>query len=189
MEPTPEIANSNLVVGIVKMSDKMVVLLDFERILSDINPEINKTFTNFKEVKEETVLKIRGKKTILVAEDSHLLRELLEDNLRKAGYINLIDTANGKEAWDTLKKIRDENKNVTDAVQLVITDIEMPQMDGHRLLKLIREDAKLSELPVIIFSSLINEENRGKGISLGASAQVSKPEIAALVKLIDEHIK
>jgi two-component system chemotaxis response regulator CheV len=189
MEPTPEIANSNLVVGIVKMEKKMVVLLDFERILSDISPEINKSFTKFKPTTEENLLSKRGKKTILVAEDSHLLRELLDDNLRKAGYVNIMETSNGKDAWELLKKLRDDNDDVLKAVQLVITDIEMPQMDGHRLLKLIRADTKLSDLPVIVFSSLINEENRLKGQSLGATAQVSKPEIGELIGLIDANIK
>ena len=189
MEPTPEIANSNLVVGIVKMDNKMVVLLDFERILADINPEINKSFTNFKPVTKEELLAERAKKTLLIAEDSHLLRELLEDNLHKAGYKNIISMTNGKEAWDTLKKLSVEHENIFDVLQLVITDIEMPQMDGHRLLKLIREDKSLNEMPVLIFSSLINEENRLKGKSLGASGQVSKPEINELVALVDANIK
>ncbi len=189
MEPTPEIANSHLVVGVIKMENKMVVLLDFERILADINPEINKNFTDFKTVTEEALLKQRGQKTILVAEDSHLLRELVIDNLHKAGYVNTIAMPNGKLAWNTLEKIRDEHEDITEAINLVITDIEMPQMDGHRLLKLIRSDKKLSELPVIIFSSLINEENRIKGQTLGANAQVSKPEIDNLVHLIDTNLK
>ena len=61
----------------------------------------------------------------------------------------------------------------------------MPQMDGHRLTKLIKEDAILQELPVALFSSLINDEMRIKGEQLGADAQVTKPEIASLVSLID----
>ncbi len=189
MEPAPEIANSNLVVGIIKMDGKMVVLLDFERILSDINPEINKNFTDYEATTEENTLRRRGAKTILLAEDSHLLRELLVDNLHKAGYNRLIINGDGKEAWDNLQKIKNENENVFNAVQLVITDIEMPQMDGHHLLKRIRGDVKLAELPVLIFSSLINEENRKKGIALGATAQVSKPEINELVGLIDKNIR
>ena len=68
----------------------------------------------------------------------------------------------------------------------VITDIEMPQMDGHRLTKLIKSDDKLKHLPVIIFSSLVNEEMRRKGESLGADAQLTKPEIGSLVDAIDE---
>ena len=67
-----------------------------------------------------------------------------------------------------------------------IVDIEMPQMDGHRLTKLIKSDDKLKHLPVIIFSSLVNEEMRRKGESLGADAQLTKPEIGSLVDAIDE---
>ena len=71
-------------------------------------------------------------------------------------------------------------------VHCVITDTEMPQMDGHRLTKLIKSDDKLKHLPVIIFSSLVNEEMRRKGESLGADAQLTKPEIGSLVDAIDE---
>ena len=71
-------------------------------------------------------------------------------------------------------------------VHCVITDIEMPQMDGHRLTKLIKSDDKLKHIPVIIFSSLVNEEMRKKGESLGADAQLTKPEIGSLVDAIDE---
>ena len=71
-------------------------------------------------------------------------------------------------------------------VHCVINDIEMPQMDGHRLTKLIKSDDKLKHLPVIIFSSLVNEEMRRKGESLGADAQLTKPEIGSLVDAIDE---
>ena len=67
-----------------------------------------------------------------------------------------------------------------------MTDIERPQMDGHRLPKLIKSDDKLKHLPVIIFSSLVNEEMRRKGESLGADAQLTKPEIGSLVDAIDE---
>ena len=70
-------------------------------------------------------------------------------------------------------------------VKLVITDIEMPQMDGHHLLKLIREDSATEDIPVIIFSSLINDEMRRKGEALGANVQLTKPEIGNLVREID----
>ena len=64
----------------------------------------------------------------------------------------------------------------------------MPKMDGHRLLKFIRDDEELKHIPVIIFSSLINGEMRIKGERLGATAQITKPEIANLVSLIDKYI-
>jgi two-component system chemotaxis response regulator CheV len=64
----------------------------------------------------------------------------------------------------------------------------MPQMDGHRLIKLIRADEYLQKLPIIVFSSLITEEMHIKGQKLGATEQITKPEIANLVELIDRHI-
>lgn len=76
-----------------------------------------------------------------------------------------------------------------DHVCCVVTDIEMPQMDGHHLTKLIKEDPVLRGLPVILFSSLINDEMRRKGEMVGADAQISKPEIANLVTLIDQLIQ
>lgn len=75
-----------------------------------------------------------------------------------------------------------------DHVQCVITDIEMPIMDGHRLTKLIKDDDETKNIPVIIFSSLVNEEMKRKGEALGANAQLSKPEIANLVKVIDSLV-
>ena len=73
-------------------------------------------------------------------------------------------------------------------IKCIITDIEMPMMDGHRLIKLVKEDPVAKGIPVIIFSSLVNEEMKRKGESLGANAQLSKPEIGNLVRTIDELV-
>ena len=70
-------------------------------------------------------------------------------------------------------------------VKCIVTDIEMPMMDGHRLIKLVKDDPVTKEIPIVIFSSLVNEEMKRKGEALGASAQLSKPEIGNLVKVID----
>lgn len=83
----------------------------------------------------------------------------------KAGYEKLIVTCNGQEAWDKIQEF-EKAGTLDENVHCVITDIEMPQMDGHRLTKLIKSDDKLKHLPVIIFSSLVNEEMRRKGSRL-----------------------
>ena len=75
-----------------------------------------------------------------------------------------------------------------DKVKVVITDIEMPIMDGHRLTKLVKSTDSTKDIPVVIFSSLVNDEMRRKGEQLGADAQLSKPEIGNLVKIIDELV-
>lgn len=187
MEPPPHSSAANRVIGIVKMDNRLIILLDFEKILSEIDPGINQKMSTVPETTAE-LAKLRKTKTVLIAEDSHMLRELLISTLHTAGY-NTIVAEDGQQAWNKLSAISaSSDKKVTDALQLVITDIEMPQMDGHHLTKRIKDDAKLQELPVVIFSSLINEEMRRKGEALGAYAQITKPEIEQLIDIIDKKI-
>ncbi len=184
MEPPPNISESAMVVGVIKMAERLVILLDFEKILSDINPEINIKLTTVPDSTEDHKAK-RKTKRIMIAEDSHMLRDLLVDTLHQAGYTNVIAYNDGKAAWDALTILSKSGAPIEDNVSMLITDIEMPQMDGHNLLKRVRDDHVLTKLPVVIFSSLINEEMRRKGEAIGADAQVSKPEIAELISLID----
>jgi Chemotaxis signal transduction protein len=186
MEPAPNIADSERVIGVVKMENRLIVLLDFEKILAEVNPEISKKLSVVP-VSSEELVNVRKTKSILVAEDSHMLRELLINTLNTAGY-NTIFAENGQEAWDKLEVIAASGRPLTEQIQMVITDIEMPKMDGHHLIKRIKEDRDLQELPVIIFSSLINEEMRRKGAALGAYAQITKPEIRQLIDIVDKKI-
>lgn len=166
--------------GIAQAEGSLVTILDFERIVSEIAPE---TGIQMEEI-EKMGTRNRSRKPIVMAEDSVLLSKLIRDSLYKAGYENVIKFNNGEEAWEYLRGIREE-ENIFSKAALVITDIEMPRMDGHRLTKLIKDDKILKEIPVVIFSSLINEEMRIKGKQLGANEQLSKPEIGHLVEVID----
>ena len=169
--------------GVIKIDNKLVVILDFESIVSSISPETGLRTADIDEIGERE----RSNSTILIAEDSPLLSRLITDCLRKAGYAELIVTNNGQEAWDKLEALKHEG-DVLDKVQCIITDIEMPLMDGHRLTKLVKSDDVLKKIPLIIFSSLVNEEMRRKGERLGADAQLTKPEIGRLVEAIDKLI-
>lgn len=174
---------NNQVIGVVKVSGQMILLLDFEKIILDINPESGIHVGQLKQLGARD----RSTKSIVAAEDSPLLRKLLHDTLSEAGYENVEFFENGKLAFDYLESIAAES-DITKKVQLVITDIEMPQMDGHHLTRRVKEHPVLKQLPVIIFSSLITEDLRHKGDGVGANAQVSKPEIAELVKNIDRLV-
>ena len=176
-------ADAGVSTGIVKYDDKLVIILDFEKIVSDIAPETGLRVEEIKELGERE----RSDVPILMAEDSALLNKLISDSLKEAGYVNLIDCVNGQEAWDFIEKAAAEG-NIRDKVRCVITDIEMPIMDGHRLTKLIKSNDATKDVPVVIFSSLVNEEMRRKGEQLGANAQLSKPEIGNLVKIIDDLV-
>ncbi len=169
--------------GIIKVNGKLIIILDFEKIVTDINPETGLKITEI----EELGYRDRYDVPILIAEDSALLNKLIVESLRQAGYENLIHTENGQEAYDVICRCKKEG-TLKQKVQCIITDIEMPQMDGHRLTKLIKEDEATRDIPVIIFSSLVNEDMARKGQALGADAQLSKPEIGNLVRILDSLV-
>lgn len=175
--------NSGLATGIVKLNDHLIIILDFEKIIADVSPSTTLKMEDIKNLGKRE----RTSKPILIAEDSPMLFRLINDCLTKAGYDNLILTMNGQEAWDILTHIK-EHGNVEHDIACVITDLEMPKMDGHHLTKLIKSDHYLKHIPVIIFSSLVNDEMKVKGNKLGADAQISKPEIGMLVETMDKYI-
>lgn len=169
--------------GIIKLDNKLIVILDFEKIVTDISPETGLKVSDISALGERE----RNESPIMIAEDSPLLSRLITDCLKKSGYTNLNVNMNGKEAWDKLVAYK-EAGTLKNKVHCVITDIEMPEMDGHHLTKLIKTDEEMKDIPVIIFSSLVNEEMKRKGESLGADAQLTKPEIGHLVEAIDKLI-
>ena len=182
-EVTISTAEEGVAIGIVKKEDRLIIILDFEKIVTDINPETGLKISDINELGERH----RSTVPILIAEDSALLNKLIVDCLKKAGYENLIHVENGKQAYDIITHYKDQG-TLHENVRVVISDIEMPEMDGHRLTKLIKTDEATAKIPVVLFSSLVNEEMRRKGESLGADAQLSKPEIGNLVKIIDQLV-
>lgn len=179
-DSTINVQDRGVSTGVIKIDGKLVVILDFEKIISDISPETGLKMSDVEHLEGRN----RNDSPILIAEDSPLLSKLITDCLHKSGYSNLIVNMNGQEAWDKLMEFKAEG-TVREKVHCIITDIEMPLMDGHRLTKLVKEDDEMKSIPVIIFSSLVNEEMRRKGESLGADAQLTKPEIGKLVEAID----
>jgi len=185
-KPDPAIYGGvdGLATAIARVDEKLITIIDFEKILTDISPTQGIKLSDLDNLGART----RSEKPILVAEDSLMLEKLLTESLAKAEYTNITMTSNGQEAWDLLRTYKASGKPIEEFVRLIITDIEMPRMDGFRLIKLIREDPDLRHLPIIVFSSLISPEMRHKGKEIGATAQISKPEIADLVRIIDEYI-
>ena len=177
-------AERSVATGIIKFDSRLIVVLDFEKIVSTINPETG--------IKAQDIdrlgVRTRNNSPILIAEDSPMLEKMIIDCLSKAGYVNITATANGEEAWNTLLRYKNEG-DPTEQCHCIITDIEMPMMDGHRLTKLVKEDMRLKRIPVVIFSSLINDQMRVKGKEVGADEQLTKPEIGHLVEVLDSLLK
>ena len=170
--------------GIAQCGSDLVTILDFEKIVTEIAPETGIQQSEIDKLGERN----RSDRPIILAEDSILLTKMIEQSLIKAGYGNLKKFNNGQEAWNFLKSVQNDPE-LDKKVGLIITDIEMPKMDGHRLTKLVKENEKLKHIPLIIFSSLINQEMEIKGKQLGADEQLSKPEIGHLVEVMDHLLE
>ncbi|WP_028574816.1 chemotaxis protein [Desulfonatronovibrio hydrogenovorans] len=181
--------SSNSITGVVKIEDRIVFLIDLEKIIAELNPGAGL------KLDEELDWGTEKKYTALVADDSTLIRNMLGDLLEKAGF-NVLKVKNGKEAWDELERFKtvagEKGESISSILQIVISDIEMPMVDGLNLTKRIKTDPELKSLPVILFSSLISERLRHKGESVGADDQISKPEVSLLAQkaksLIEESL-
>lgn len=184
IDPLPRLASFGgaPITAMVRLQERLVSMLDFEVIAAEITgaaislagagplPQID-----------------RSQRRVVVAEDSMTVQKMIAMCLRSSGYAEPRLFDNGKLAWAWLGSVaRGGEAAVREAVDIVITDVEMPQMDGLQLCRLIREDPALQRLPVVLFSSLVTEDNRRKGESVGATAQISKPELGQVVELMDQ---
>jgi len=181
-------SNESVITGTVKIDNRLITIIDFEKVLYDINPETGLQLSEVQRMGAREVIN----KPIVVVEDSVFLRRMLLESLGVAGYSNITSFDNGQDAWDYLVKIRGEClENITPIekkVSIMITDIEMPRMDGHHLTKLVKGDDVLSKIPVIVFSSLIDDTQKQFGAQIGVNAHLSKPQIGKLVSTLDEWI-
>lgn len=181
-----EITNTSLVIGNINFNNEIVMLLDFEKIVMDISPQSGINLDRISDVK----YKDRSSYKIVLADDSPMIREVLLQTLTRAGFVEMKFFNDGQAAHDYLMKVADKHgENFNEAVDLLITDIEMPQMDGHTLTRRVKEHRILKNLPVVIFSSLITPELKHKGEAVGADGQMSKPEIDRLVEVVDELLE
>ncbi|MDC1068034.1 chemotaxis protein [Candidatus Kapabacteria bacterium] len=174
----------NTVVGIIQMGEKQILMLDVEKIVADIDP--NNAIDSTK-----VVGKFSKTIKVITAEDSSIIRKMISSRLKDAG-IEYESYNNGAEAWDRLREIEQKVKDgeqMSDYVDCIITDIEMPKMDGYTLTKRVKDNKILGKLPVVIFSSLVNQDIIHKGQSVGADAQLSKPQIGELLNAIRRILK
>lgn len=167
------------ITGVVKIENRIVFLLDLERIIADLNIGLG-----MKKITKEAPPTAKRYKA-LVADDSTMIRNLLKEQLTKASF-DVQTATNGRDAWEQLlaikQRIQDEQAELSRYLHIIVSDIEMPAMDGLSLTKQIKEDPVLRNVPVILFSSLITDKLRHKGHAVGADDQISKPEIEQLAQ-------
>ena len=165
--------------SIAHIGDHMILMLDFEKLVFDIGG-VDLFERNARNIVANVA---RNDRRLLLAEDSHVMRTLIKGNLVKAGYSNVTVCTDGQQAWDTLQESVMQDGGCP--FDLVITDIEMPLIDGLHLTRRIREHAELKGLPIVIFSSLVSVDNQKKCEAVGADAQITKPQLDKLVDLVD----
>ena len=182
-------AEKGSVIATVKIDNRLIMILDFEKIVSDISPKSGIQKSSTVDYHAAAVSFDRSQKTVLVAEDSVFIRNLMIEYLKQAGY-KTVEKCNGQEALDYLEEVlkQQNGQRIDHCVHLLITDIEMPQIDGLHLVKRIKDDSRMRNLPCIVFSSMVNEELSRKCRAVGATTEISKPDIENLVKLVDAHV-
>lgn len=168
-------------------NSRLAQVLDVEQILRDVFPENNNASMDSAAM---SGLKLPPGTVILAADDSAVARMMIEQGL-KAMNVPYIMTKTGKEAWDRLQTMsqqaQNEGKTIRDKVALVLTDLEMPEMDGFTLTRNIKQDARFKSIPVVIHSSLTGTANEGHVKSVGADGYVAKfvaEELAATIQQV-----
>jgi two-component system, chemotaxis family, chemotaxis protein CheV len=190
VEPPVKAIHDSNITGVVKMEDRIILILDFEKIVGELSYS-NALATPTEEVMLAHSPVNRGEKTILVADDSKFIRSTICGSLREAGY-KVVEAENGEEAWEQVKALQEKcaggERAISEMLNLIITDIEMPRMDGLHLTSLIRKEGSLDGVPVVLFSSLASEDNKVKWRNLGANDILTKPDLPNLVEKADSLI-
>lgn len=190
VEPPVKAIHDANITGVVKMEDRIILILDFEKIIGELS-STEALHTPTQELMLAHSTMNRGEKTILVADDSNFIRHTICGSLREAGY-KVLEAENGEEAWDHVKALMNQctaqGTGIESVLNLIITDIEMPRMDGLHLTSLVRKEGILDQIPVVIFSSLATEDNKMKWKDLGASDILTKPDLPNLVEKADNLV-
>ncbi|MEA1952578.1 MAG: chemotaxis protein CheW, partial [Planctomycetota bacterium] len=171
------------VTALARHENRLIVMLDFEMMLDNVTSQFFRT-----DAVDNPLGLPRETCRILLAEDSPTVREAIGATLRNSGYTQVRIFDNGGEAWKWIQEKFAQDGRVEDVGDILISDVEMPQIDGFHLTKQIKKHPMLAKLPVLLYSSIVTPDNLKKGKMVGANAQVSKPELSRVVELVDELI-
>ena len=163
------------VLGVITIDGRLIQLLDFEKIVAEINP-----ITMVRETTEIDMSRApeRYGKVIFLAEDSSTIRKLLENSFARAGY----DIHVFENGIDLLKKLK------TTKPDIIITDLEMPGGSGDYVVRKTREKEIFNDVPILVFSSMVSRENEIKLESIGASKFIGKPDLSILIETVDDYV-
>lgn len=167
--------------GIIELNNRLVQMVDFESVADSILMQEKLHVHSI-----DNPLDVdRASKRVILAEDSPFMRSLMHRVFITSGYTGIEVFADGQSAWEAIQASTRASGAAAKAIDAVISDIEMPRMDGLRLCHQIKQHPALREVPVVLFSSLISEDNLKKGRQVGADLQIAKPELAEMVRIVD----
>lgn len=184
VQPMPHIRGHKApVTGIVLREGRLIQMLDFESIGAHVGMSRQLPARQNAPLPAAT----RAELPIVFAEDSPLVSEMLQDTLKQAGYLNVTGFVDGQAAWNHLAELSTQGPadELWRRVGVLVSDVEMPRLDGLTLTRRIRDNPLLASLPVVIFSSIVSRDNAKKGQQVGADAQVAKPRYAELASTLE----
>ncbi len=185
IEPPPELIASNAsITGICLIDTQTIQMIDFERIITEIDPTMVMRTEHTNTESADTHDKYE--KEVVIIDDSRVILMQVSSTLKKAGF-HVSAHTDGQAGWDYLEGLRQAG-TLDEKVLAIISDIEMPRMDGHHFCMQVRKNPAYSKIPVILFSSMINEALRKKGESVGADDQVTKPELDTLIERVEKCV-
>jgi two-component system chemotaxis response regulator CheV len=187
--------------GSFNIDRREILIVDLEHIVAELDPEAGLSYHPASEevpvgaVGAESELSLearRGQQRLFLAEDSAIIRDSIVRLLSVAGYTQVTSFVDGEGCYLEVMNLKRQLANGDNALgqifDLLISDIEMPKMDGLTLCRRIKEDSLLKTIPVIMFSSLITEQMEHHCNQVGADGYMSKPQITELVTMIDSFL-
>ena len=187
INPPPELIAVNAsITGICLVNDQTIQMVDFERITADIDPSMIMRTAHDDDLKN-AVSSVDLEKDVVIADDSRVILMQLSGTLKKAGF-KVNAHPDGQAAWEYLEGLR-EAGTLSEKVLAIISDIEMPRMDGHHFCMKVRGNTAYNKIPILLFSSMINEALKRKGEQVGADDQVTKPELDTLIERLEACLK
>lgn len=183
VRPSPDVGTDttsgvvSATTGIIEIGDSLVLMIDFESVADAI---LMQEKLRVESVPNEHNVD-RGSKRVVLVEDSPFMRNVLTKVLKQSGYTQLQVFPDGQAAWDAIS-------TASEPIDAVVSDIEMPRMDGLHLTTRIKNTPATKHIPVVLFSSLVSDDNKKKGEQVGADVQIPKPELPEMVRLVDRVV-
>ncbi len=179
--------------GSINIGGREILIVDLEHIVAEFDPEAALDYDADIHAPQAdmSLPEKRQNYRLMLAEDSSLIRAGIEKILKGSGYANMEIFVDGQDCHERIMELKSTSTStggISNHLNLLISDIEMPKMDGLTLCKKIKEDPVLNPVKVVMFSSLINEQMARKCDQVGADGYATKPQIPYLVEMMDKML-